>query len=166
MDRFSFLRITHANPGGGAPSAACGLVSAHSFFQKVVEFAIHRRCMLITATEEVMEFMLIMYEGEPIPEGLMAEMGEFAGKLGAQGKMREGAPLQPAEQAVRIRVEDGSTSVTDGPFAETKEIIAGYFVIDCADRDEAVEHAKACPHARIGKIEVREIIPMGPAHKR
>ncbi len=42
-----------------------------------------------------MEFMLIMYEGEPIPEGLMAEMGEFAGKLGAQGKMREGAPFNP-----------------------------------------------------------------------
>lgn len=59
-----------------------------------------------------MEFMLIMYEGqEEVPAGLMPEMGEFAGKLAAQGKMRGGAPLRSSEDGVRVRVEDGSPSV-------------------------------------------------------
>ena len=109
-----------------------------------------------------MEFMLIMYESEAIPEDLMPEMGEFAGKLASQGKMRGGAPLRPSQEAVRVRVRDGAPSVTDGPFSETKEVVGGFFLVECVDRDEAVEIAKACPLARYGQVEVREVIPVGP----
>ena len=111
-----------------------------------------------------MKFMLIFYNDESeIAEtpDLFAEMGEFGGKLAAQGKMRGGAPLRPGSEGARIRVSDGVATVTDGPFTETKEIIGGYFMVECADRDEAIEIAKTCPHARIGLVEVREVIPVG-----
>jgi hypothetical protein len=51
--------------------------------------------------------------------------------------------------------------VTDGPFTETKEVIGGFFLIDCKNRKEAIEIAKKCPHNRVGTVEVREVIPMG-----
>ena len=112
-----------------------------------------------------MQFMLIFYNDESeIAEtpDLFVEMGEFGGKLAAQGKMRGGAPLRPGSEGARIRVTDGDATVTDGPFTETKEIIGGYFLIECTDRDEAIEIAKGCPHARVGLVEVREVIPIGP----
>ena len=109
-----------------------------------------------------MEFMLIFFETDSATTtDLMPEMGEFAGKLAAQGKMRGGASLRPRSEGARIRVSDGAASVTDGPFIETKEIIGGYFLIECADQNEAIEIAKTCPHARVGLVEVREVIPVG-----
>jgi hypothetical protein len=75
--------------------------------------------------------------------------------------MRGGAPLHPVEEGARIRVTGGEASVTDGPFTETKEIIAGYFMVDCDSREEAIEIAKQCPHARAGIVEVRQVIPVG-----
>ena len=111
-----------------------------------------------------MEFMLIFYNDESQPSqapDLMPEMGEFAGKLAAQGEMRGGAPLKPGAEGARIRVSDGDATVTDGPFTETKEIIGGFFTIECEDREEAIEVAKTCPHARVETVEVREVIPVG-----
>ena len=58
-------------------------------------------------------------------------------------------------------MDEGRATVTDGPFTETKEIIGGYFIIDCESREEAIEIAKKCPHGRVGTVEVRQIIPMG-----
>ncbi len=110
-----------------------------------------------------MEFVLVFYQDDqwtPDPE-LMGEMGKFAGQLAAEGKMRGGAPLHPVEEGARIRVHDGEASVTDGPFTETKEIIAGFFIIDCESREEAIEIAAKCPHARAGLVEVRQVIPVG-----
>ena len=113
-----------------------------------------------------MDFMLIMLtdrEAEPKPE-VMAEMGQFAGGLAGQGKLKGGSPLKPEGEGARIRGVDKRPIVSDGPFLETKEVIGGYFVIECESREEALEIAKRCPHALhgIGPVEVREIIQMGP----
>jgi hypothetical protein len=71
---------------------------------------------------------------------------------------RDGGPLRGPRSAATVRVRDRTRSVTDGPFAETQEFIAGFDLIDCASREEAVEIAAAHPVARFGAIEVREII--------
>jgi hypothetical protein len=109
-----------------------------------------------------MEFMLVFYQEEGVDyTPVMPEMGKFAGELAEKGQMRGGAPLHPISEAARIRVDENQVSVTDGPFAETKEIIGGYFMVDCASRAEAIEIAKRCPHARLGLVEVRQVIPVG-----
>ena len=110
-----------------------------------------------------MEFMLLMLTERDGPDApsVFPEMGKFAGELASQGKMRGGAPLHPETEGARIRVADGQPSVTDGPFTETKEVVGGFFMIDCESREEAVEIAKRCPHGRIGIVEVRQVIPMG-----
>jgi hypothetical protein len=113
-----------------------------------------------------MDFMLIMLVDREVgtkPE-VMAEMGRFAGGLAGQGKLKGGAPLKPEEEGARVRARNRKPIVSDGPFLETKEVIGGYFLIECSSQEEALEIAKQCPHALhgIGPVEVREIIPMGP----
>jgi hypothetical protein len=85
----------------------------------------------------------------------MEEMGRFAGELAARGQMRGGAPLQPESAGARVQVRDGKAVVTDGPFAECKEVVGGFVVVDAGSRAEAIEIAKRCPHARAGLVEVR-----------
>jgi hypothetical protein len=73
----------------------------------------------------------------------------------------ESAQLQPIETATTVRVQDGRTLTTDGPFAETKEIFAGYYVFEAADMDEAIELASRIPAAREGgEVEVRPVVEM------
>jgi hypothetical protein len=114
-----------------------------------------------------MEFMLIMLDerGRDIPkewaEAMFPRMAEFAMGLAKEGKVTGGSPLHPESEGSRVRAADGKVTVTDGPFTETKEIITGYFVVQADSRAEALEIAKRCPHAEIGIVEVREIIPMG-----
>ena len=91
----------------------------------------------------------------------MAKMGGFAQKQAQAGKLVGGGPLKGIAEAHRVRVQGGKALVTDGPFAETKEMLAGYFMIEAADMADAVEIAKECPHAEIGPVEVREVIVMG-----
>jgi len=109
--------------------------------------------------------MLVIYENQdgtgPGEQEAMRTMGEFAAKLGAAGKLKGGAPLFPVAQGARVQVRSGKAKVTDGPFAETKEIIGGYMLIDAATRDEAVELAQQCPAAEWSTVEVREVIPVG-----
>ena len=104
-----------------------------------------------------MEFMLLFMERKGAPTGGpdgFAEMKKFAGELASQGKLRRGAPL-PAESAgARVRVRDGKAFVSDGPFAESKEVVGGFWIVDVASRDEAIEIARRCPHARYGIVEV------------
>lgn len=88
-------------------------------------------------------------------------LGQFAGGLAQQGVLRGGSPLHPEVEGARIRVDGGAVNVTDGPFTETKEIIGGYFVLDCASREEAIEIAKKCPHGKVGIVEVRQVLPVG-----
>jgi hypothetical protein len=91
----------------------------------------------------------------------MAEMGRFAGELAQQGKLQGGNPLKPMGEAVRVRARDGQLQVTDGPFTETKEMVGGTFLIEAADRQEALAIAGRCPHAAIGPVEVREVMEVG-----
>lgn len=91
----------------------------------------------------------------------MAKMGRFAGELAQQGKLQGGNPLKPMAEAVRVRARAGRAVVTDGPFTETKEMVGGFFVIEAANRAEAVEIAGRCPHTALGPVEVREVVEVG-----
>ena len=84
----------------------------------------------------------------------------WVAEMDGRGVRREGAPLGPVREAALVRVRDGEVLISDGPFAETKEQIAGYDVVDCASLDEAVEVAAKHPVASFGTVEVR---PFGPA---
>jgi hypothetical protein len=90
------------------------------------------------------------------PDG-MAEMGRYVGELVRRKKLRRGAPLADASQGARVRVRDGSPLVTDGPFAETKELLGGFWVVDVAHGDEAIGIARGCPHARDGAVDVHRV---------
>jgi hypothetical protein len=100
----------------------------------------------------------------------MAEMGKYAGEMRQQGRMVAGAPLQPENEAARVSVRRGLTETTDGPFAESKEVIGGYFMLDAASRAEAIELAKRCPATRSGVVAVheamRDSVPNPPEGKR
>jgi hypothetical protein len=107
-----------------------------------------------------MEFMFLIVDRKGARTGeavTMQEMGNFAGELAQQGKLKGGAPLHPEAAGVRVEVRDGKAIVTDGPFAESKEVVAGSFIIDAASRADAIEIAKRCPHARAGIVEVRTL---------
>jgi hypothetical protein len=67
--------------------------------------------------------------------------------------------LRSTESATSVRVRDAETEITDGPFAVTKEVLAGYYILDCADLDEAIKHAARLPMARWGTVEVRPVMP-------
>jgi hypothetical protein len=107
-----------------------------------------------------MEFLLLIEDrrGEPArAEVGVDEMMKFNAELVESGALVCGAgPLAAESAGVRVRVRDGRRLVTDGPFAETKEIVCGYWVVKADSREAAVELAKRCPYARAGMIEVRE----------
>jgi hypothetical protein len=84
--------------------------------------------------------------------------------MAADGVLVDSGPLQPPAAAATLRVRGGQPLVTDGPFAELKEQIGGYYVLDCADLDEALRRAATIPAARYGAIEVRPLmVTPGPA---
>jgi len=87
----------------------------------------------------------------------MAAYNAFTEEVQARGLMRGGEALEPSSTATTVRVRDGQALVTDGPFAETKEQILGYYLLECADLDEALEIAARIPGAARGAIEVRPI---------
>lgn len=78
------------------------------------------------------------------------------------GKLIRGEPLHPVATATTVRVRDGKLSVTDGPFAETKEQLAGFYLVDAQDLDEAIRIAARIPPARSGSIEVRPVRELDP----
>jgi len=81
----------------------------------------------------------------------------YCENLQKTGQLLAASPLHPVEAATTVRVRGGKTSTTDGPFAETKEQLAGYFLVDAKDRAEAVKIAERVPGARIGTVEVRPV---------
>ncbi|HME66566.1 MAG TPA: YciI family protein [Streptosporangiaceae bacterium] len=85
----------------------------------------------------------------------------WVAEMDGQGVRREGAPLRPVREAAVVRIRDGEVLVSDGPFAETKEQIAGYDVVECSSLDEAIEVAAKHPVARFGAVEVRAFNPGG-----
>lgn len=82
--------------------------------------------------------------------------------LRASGHMLDGAPLEPTATATTLRVRNGKLSVTDGPFAETKEQLAGFYLLDARDLNEAIQLASKIPPARYGSIEVRPVRSLDP----
>jgi hypothetical protein len=74
-----------------------------------------------------------------------------------RGVLRGGSPLQPTSVATTVRVREGKVMTTDGPFLETKEALAGFFLVDCADLDEAISLASKIPSVHTGSVEVRPV---------
>ena len=93
------------------------------------------------------------------------EYGEWAKTMAERGLLQGGERLRPTSDATTVRVRNGEILSTDGPFAETKEQLGGYFLVEANDLDEAIRLAERIPAARWGSIEVRPIIPVPvPAH--
>src|SRR6516162_5807109 len=100
----------------------------------------------------------IWADGLPAPDDLAVMQRECPGwveEMDGRGVRLLGRELSPPETAATVRVRDGETLVTDGPFAETKEFIAGFSLVECADFDEAIEVAARCPVSWFQTIEVR-----------
>ena len=89
---------------------------------------------------------------------IMGDYGQLIGRLKASGHYVGGNQLQPISTATTVRVRNGKRLVTDGPFAETREQLGGYFLIEAKDLDEALSIAAEIPSARTGTIEVRPIV--------
>ena len=96
--------------------------------------------------------------GETNRQQMLEESVQLTHQLHASGQYLSASPLQPAATAVVVRIREGKSLVTDGPFIETREQIAGYFLIDAQDLNEAVRIATRVPGARIGTVEVRPLI--------
>ena len=90
-------------------------------------------------------------------QGLLQESVQLAQQLHASGHYLGAAPLHPSLETTCVRVRDGRSMVTDGPFAETREQVGGYFLINAKDREEAIQIAARIPGARIGTVEVRSV---------
>ena len=115
-----------------------------------------------------MQYLLLIYNAESQWDALTpAEAGKMKQKFGAftqdiiaSGNFKGGNQLHPVAKATTVRVKDGKKLVTDGPFAETKEQLGGYYLVEAADLDEATAIAARIPSAGMGPIEVRPIVAM------
>lgn len=108
-----------------------------------------------------MRYMLLIYEDENNPPPDEAEMGKwfaYTDALRNAGVHLAGEALHPTESATTVRVKNGETVATDGPFAETREQLGGYYIIDVDDLDSAIEWAAKVPNAHKGSIEVRPVM--------
>lgn len=112
-----------------------------------------------------MKYMLLIYSDENAwtedeRVSCFDESANVAHELRKEGKYLAASPLQPVASATSVRVRQGKRQVTDGPFAETREQLGGYFLIDAANLDEAIDVAGRIPGARKGTVEVRPILEM------
>ena len=114
------------------------------------------RYLLLICTDETNDQALSPDE----EAALMADYNAFGEEMGRRGVLLGGERLRPTTDATTVRVRDGQTITSDGPFAETKEQMGGYFMVDCKDLDEAIEVASKIPSAKRGTIEVRPIWEM------
>jgi len=111
------------------------------------------------------QYMLLVYEEELEPAGQAEREKELPMMLELHDSLREAGllvsveRLHSTESATSIRARDGEPEITDGPFAITKEVLAGYYILECADLDEALKHAARLPMTRWGTVEVRPIMP-------
>ena len=113
-----------------------------------------------------MQYMLLIYDDEKKIAAMSdAEQGQFLGaymeftrSIKQSGHHRAGDALHPTSMATSVRVRDGKTLATDGPFAETREQFGGYYLIEAKDLDEAIAIATRIPSARTGTVEVRPVV--------
>ena len=111
-----------------------------------------------------MQYLVLIYseetpraDAEAIAETMQA-YNAYTNMLRDTGHYVSGEALQPTSTATTVRIRDGRTMTTDGPFAETKETLGGFYLIEAKDLDEALQLGAACPGARYGSIEVRPIV--------
>lgn len=110
-----------------------------------------------------MKYMLLVYMEEDAMsdverEHCYVESTQLAQDLSASGKYLAASPLHPVATATSVRVRSGKRLVTDGPFAETREQLGGYYLIDARDLDEAMSIAERIPGAKVGTIEIRPVL--------
>jgi len=113
-----------------------------------------------------MQYLLMIYGDEKaearMPEAerdkMYAEYGTFTKEIVASGNMKGGNALQPTSTATTVRVREGKTLSTHGPFAETREQLGGYYLVEAKDLDEATRIAARIPSSRSGSIEIRPIM--------
>ena len=113
-----------------------------------------------------MKYMLMVYLDEHAMtdaerEHCYVESAQLAQDLHASGQYLDASPLHPVATATSVRVRDGKRVVTDGPFAETREQLGGYYLIEANDLDEAIGIAERIPSARFGTIEIRPVMEIG-----
>ena len=115
-----------------------------------------------------MRYLCLIYENEKAWETMPKDQADavfgeyftFTEGIKQAGQHLGGEALQPTQTATTVRVRNGKVSTTDGPFAETKEQLGGYYLIDVADLDEAIRWAAKIPSVRVGSVEVRPIWEM------
>ena len=113
-----------------------------------------------------MKYLCLIYDDEKVwetmpkeqSEAMMGEYFAFTEDIKKSGHYRAGDALQPISTATTVRVRNGKISTTDGPFAETKEQLGGYYLIDAKDLNDAIQVAARIPSARVGSIEIRPVI--------
>lgn len=108
------------------------------------------RYMLMMCDDESVSMSPTELDTDPVHERFIAEVER-------RGVFVVGMQLRPAVDATTVRVREGQTLVTDGPFAETKDVVGGFAILDCADLDEALEVAALHPYAARGSVEVRPV---------
>ena len=121
-----------------------------------------------------MQYLLLIYQNEKAPEmnepaaleKMSVDYREFTQSIVKSGQMRAGDALQRISTATTVRVRDGKVLQTDGPFAETKEQLGGYYLVEAKDLDEATKIAARIPSAKFGSVEVRPIRPMPTDYPR
>ncbi len=117
-----------------------------------------------------MKYLLLIYENEAsftnIPEAeqgkIFQEYMDYSRGIVKSGNYIAGEALEPVATATTVRVKNGKTLTTDGPFAETKEQLGGFYMVEAKDLDEAIKLAAGIPASRTGSIEVRPIMPTPP----
>ena len=114
------------------------------------------RYMCLISGDEAAEAALPKEQLEKVFGGYMA----YSQEIREKGAFQAGDPLQPTSTATTIRIRDGETIVTDGPFAESKEQLGGYYILECKDLDEAIAWATNVPGTKWGSVEVRPIMEM------
>src|SRR5213595_405978 len=123
-----------------------------------------------------MKYMMLVYLDEQAMteaerEHCYVESAQLAQDLNSSGQYLDASPLHPVSTATSVRVRDGKRLVTDGPFAETREQLGGYYLIDASDLDEAIGIAARVPPARVGTVEIRPVLefpglPVGEGVRR
>jgi hypothetical protein len=112
-----------------------------------------------------MKYMLLIHDSEKVwgalsqdeQQQIMADYRRFSDEIKATGQYMAGSQLQPTSAATSVRVRNGKRVVTDGPFAETREQLGGYYLVDAKDLDEAIGLAERLPSAKLGTIEIRPL---------
>jgi len=110
-----------------------------------------------------MKYMLLIYMGEDAMnqaerEQCYADSTKLCHDLAAQGRFISANPLHPVASATSLRIRDGKRLITDGPFAETREALGGYFMVDAQNLDEAINIASRIPGAKKGTVEIRPVL--------